>query len=274
MSEQQPQAPDGYTSTRDYHGQNGVWAHESKADDNYAAITVISFRLLRPHMAVDDDGVWSFTETRPVINGHTVRLIPDSEHPEGGMTREHTVFDETTQKWTLPSIEDDIHAHHESQHDSDVALAHDNMCIADSMLTLVKVIEANLNGDQLAIARGKLGDFYDCIESLIDNSAIALITTAHIKSVGHITLPATPQGQHQKALDFATAFNTYLKSRTAGQLGGARYRYTLRLRTELIADAERVDSARFLPKEVSIGASGVTAASVFTKLKALLNPPS
>jgi len=259
--------PAGYTLVR-----GGIWTLSTKEEKSNIILT--RYPYLNAYITVGDGGVSRFKTDYVDEWGFLCEPIPDSQHPPEGMSEHHTVFDESTQKWTLPSIEDDIHAHHESQHDSDVALAHDNMCIADSMLTLVKVIEANLNGDQLAIARGKLGDFYDCIESLIDNSAIALITTAHIKSVGHITLPATPQGQHQKALDFATAFNTYLKSRTAGQLGGARYRYTLRLRTELIADAERVDSARFLPKEVSIGASGVTAASVFTKLKALLNPPS
>jgi len=260
----------------------GVFMRCSKA----GVVPYIHFRrypYLNDQIVVGDDGVsrWKTDYVDPW--GFLCEPIPDSQHPQEGMTRDHTVFNETTGKWEYPSIESAIHSHHETQLDSDVGLAHDNLCIVQMFEEFRQAVVATLTSENLTKFRSKLNDFYDCQDDLIDESAVALLTTAHIKSVGFITLPATAEEQHEKALTFARAAVNLIQSKSASELVRRRYEYILRLRDELIKDRDRETTQRFLPRQVILvetepqaadptRSQQVTTSALFDKLKAAVNP--
>lgn len=274
MSEQINTLPDGHTRTA-----RGGWAYYTKAG-HPAIVLDTHMQYLRLALERRDDGTIHWRTGHVNEWGYTLRPIPDSQFPDGGMTQRHTVFDETTQKWTLPSIEDEIHAHHERSHDGDVAAAVAAICGVEIDIMHRKAVLANLNPDQKAVAESQYADFEDCIDEIIDANAEPALERAWNKSVSHITYPATEEGQVQKAHDFASAYLAHLNSRTQTQLGSARrYEYTLCLYRSLLSDRDKT-SNRFLPKGVTIvtrkstpaKAEERTAAQVLTALRNLISP--
>lgn len=274
MSDPINSLPAGYTLT-----DNKGWVHYSR-EGVEPHIQHAHIRWLRPALERRDDGSIHWKTNFIDQWGNTVLPIPDIQHPAGGMTTAHTVFDETTQKWTLPSIEDSIHAHHERNHDGDVAAADAAICQCEIDLLHRKALMANLNPDQKAVADTAYGDFEKCIDDIVDANAEPVIERAWIKSVGHVTLPATDEGQVQKAHNFAAAYLTMIRAKTQSQRIKHLYYYHMCLRSELLKDRDRTGNARFLPKGVVIvetlsspaKSEEVTAESVFNKLKALISP--
>lgn len=282
MATETPQLPPGHTFTKHANGSKyGAWVYLTHATKG-SRVTVYHISTLRPFMHTSN-GVVHWRSDIVDEWQNSVRPIPDSQHPAGGMTEQHTVFNEATGKWEYPSIESAIHSHHETQLDSDVGLAHDNLCIVQMFEEFRQAVVATLTSENLTKFRSKLNDFYDCQDDLIDESAVALLTTAHIKSVGFITLPATAEEQHEKALAFARAAVNLIQSKSASELVRRRYEYILRLRDELIKDRDRETTQRFLPRQVILvetepqaadptRSQQVTTSALFDKLKAAVNP--
>lgn len=164
------------------------------------------------------------------------------------------------------------HEFHEQDHDKDVSLAHDNLCIVEMFQHIWKAVKTNLTSEELGKAREHLSNYAECQERLIMESAQALLTTAHIKSVGDTDDGYT---QYQNAKDFSTKFLEHLNTKT-----GIKHTYVLKLRDELLLDRDRDISTKFLPRqvkivdEVSVPAVAIekTAEQVFAKVHTLLSP--
>jgi len=213
-----------------------------------------------------------------------MRIIPDAEFPEGGMTRHHTRFNSTARKWELPDIDTDIHHAHERSHDADVAAAVAAICHVDIDLMHRAATLANLNAAQTEKAAGKYADFDGCLDDIVDANAEPALEHAWIKSHGGIVHPGTDGDVAQPfvdgAHDFAAAYLAMINGKTPAQLGAPRYRYAMCLFAALRADAGKAGSARFLPRGVKLverksspaDAAEVTLDALFAKLKSAVSP--
>jgi len=173
------------------------------------------------------------------------------------------------------------HEYHERDHDHDVPLSHNVLCLVDMFNEIWEAFKVSLSSEDFGRARSKLDRFYDCQDSMIKVSAETLITTAHINSVGDTESDfAEGEGafQHQRSKAFAKKFISFLNVKT--NLNPRYAQYVLRLRMELAADADREGANRFLPKDVllvdelsdPVVAREKTCEQVFTLLNTALNP--
>ena len=226
---------------------------------------------------INQAGLDAAAQAQDHIN--SLRLIPDAQFPDGGMTEHHSEFNTTTNKFELKDLESDAHTAHEAGHDSDVAAAVAAVCGVEAKLLLEDAIITNLNADQRARAQAKLDGLHDCLEDIVDANAEPALERAWLLAHGKVTHPSTAELHVQSAHDFATQFIEYLNSRTTTQLGAMRYEYNLCVFRSLMADRGKA-SGRFLPKGVKIvkrkstpaKAEEMTAAQVFNKVKALVSP--
>jgi len=213
--------------------------------------------------------------------GETMRPIPDSELPEN-MTRYHTHFNDTTRKFELPIINADIAHAHERSHDADIAAAVATICHVDIDLMHRNAMLANLNAAETEKARGKYGNFDDCMDTIVDANAEPALEHAWLKSLGDIrhTGRDNPEVEFVTAAhDFATSWQAHIATRTEAQLAASRYEYHLCLFQSLMSDRGKTDN-RFLPRGVKIverksspaKAEEMTAAQVFNKVKAVIAP--
>ena len=239
----------------------------------------ISWAAIHNYLTVDDDNNVTIGEPYVDSRGITRRIIPDSEIPDGGLTRHHTHFNTDTGKWELEDIEPLSHSRLEEQHDSDVAAAEAALCEVEIDLMHRRAVLVNLNPDMKAHANAEYADFDDCIDNIVDTNAEPAIARAWIKSYGKVTHPILHAEHVNNAQDFATAWLEHLNSRTKTQLGARRYEYNLCVFRSLQADRGKT-SDRFLPRGVTIvkrkstpaKAEEMTAAQVFAKVKALVSP--
>lgn len=218
-----------------------------------------------------------------IYPGETMRPIPDSELPEGGMTEFHTHFNAVSKKWELPNIDAEVHSHHERNHDSDVAAAVASICECRIDLLHRKAMLANLNPDQTSRANTAYTGLDECIDEIVAANAEPAVERAWLISLGDIkhTADHNPEAHYvNRAHDFATAYINLIDGKTTAQRRGYKYQYTLCLIDELNADRDRTGSARFLPKGVKLvksksspaDATEVTLASLFTKLRGRISP--
>ena len=280
--------PAGYSRYTDIYGRRGVYFHIFFMEpEEFHDIWVYDEPNIVEYLETDESGspVWKSESERTLMsNGsrYIVTPIPDVQMPEGGMTIFHNQFNETSQKWELPDIEADVHAHHERGHDSDVASATAALCGVELDIMHRRAVLRNLNPDQKAHANAVYADFADCIDNIVDANAEPAIERAWIKSHGGIkhTGDHYPERPYVTAAhDFAAAWLTHLNSRTKVQLGAARYEYNICVFRSLLADRGKT-SNRFLPRGVTIvkrksspaKAEEQTAAQVFAKVKALVSP--
>lgn len=242
-------------------------------------VLLVRLTDLQDSLKQADDGTVSWTDD-PTYFGHSIRPIPDSEWPPGGMTRHHSVFDATeTKVWTLPNIESRIHEHHERTHEASVTSAVAEICGIEINLMMKKAVFSNLNPDQTLRANMQLTDFENCVDEIVEANIAAALEQAWIKSVGHITHPATPHGQTQKAKEFAEAYVELIGSKTTRELVVKKFEYSVCLFRELLKDRGKTAN-RFLPKGVTLvdrksspaKAEEVTKTELFNKLRGRLFP--
>jgi len=252
-------------------------------------VGIIEPRKIAPYLRQDSDGVWHWRDVTkvgmPYNNpGTIIRIIPDSQIPEGGLNDHITHFNDASGKFEPRIIETDIHAHHERNHDSDVASAVAALCTTEIDIMHRKAVLENLNPDQQARARAHYTDFDDCIDDVVDANAEPALERAYIKSLGDVRHTGGADNEVAQAFvdaahDFATEWLAHLNSRTRAQLGAARFEYNLCVFNSLQADRGKA-SGRFLPKGVKIvkrkstpaKAEERTAAQVFAAVKALVSP--
>ena len=287
-----PELPTGY-SWRDYNNRKVVF-YICVVKSVYGlrrALGTFSHYNVSDYLRRDGDSVLHWKDVTKLdlpdeIPGTMVAVVADSEIPEGGMQFHTTHFNETTGKYEPRQIETDIHAHHERNHDSDVASAVAALCTTEIDIMHRKAVLENLNPDQQARARAHYTDFDDCIDDVVDANAEPALERAYIKSLGDIRHTDARKTSDEEALpivtaahDFATEWLAHLNSRTRTQLGARRYEYNLCVFRQLLADRDKA-SNRFLPKGVKIvkrkstpaKAEEKTAAQVFAAVKALVSP--
>lgn len=300
MPNQQPITvpPAGYTLVDSPDGrQKGLWLGDTITLSDGTKIYRMNFfefgyliSVMRAFVR-DDDGNVVLNQAgidadaaRNNENGRTYasRIIPDIEHPEGGMTQYHNVWNPTSRKWELPIIESDVHAHHEREHDSDVASAVTEICGVEVHLMHRAATLANLNPDQTARAEAKYADMDACLDDIVDANIEPAIERAWLKSLGDVrhTGEYNPEAHYVAAAhDFATAAIALIGGKTTTQLRAHRYEYFLCLYDQLNADRGKT-SNRFLPKGAVLvktkstpaDAAEVTEAALFSKLRNLISP--
>lgn len=290
-SENRPTMPAGYSLMTaaingvEKHGMWFVFKNKGGADFAFAQFLDVLHMILN-NIGNTNNGVFEWAD---LVDGKIdiayayCTPVKTSEIPDEGMTRWHTYLNTTTGKYELPVINSQVHTHHEREHDSDVISAEAEICGVEIDLMHRKAVLRNLNPDQSAHVNTVYADLDDCIDTIVDANAEPAIERAWLKSLGDIkhTGERNPEAHYvERANDFADAYLAHIASKTTGQLTAHRYEYHLCLINELKADKDRTGSSRFLPKGVKIVKTlsnpkvkeEVTAAQVFTKLRALIVP--
>jgi len=211
-----------------------------------------------------------------------VRLIPDAEFPEGGMTYHHSHFNPTTRKFEFAHIAHAVHKHHERTHDADVMSAVAALCGVELHLMHKAASLVGLNAANTEKANGKYADFDSCLDDIVAANAEGALEHAWIKSLGVIrhTGRDNPEVEFVTAAhDFAAAYIGMIDGKTEAQLAARRYQYTTCLFAALRNDAGK-KSGRFLPRGVKLvesksspaDAAEVTLSALYRKLKSRVAP--
>lgn len=279
--------PEGYTATpiagRD--GEVGVWVRyvDHVHPGQYSLRACLSVHET-PLLKRDDDGnvVWDLDACANARWGSVVP-IPDSQIPAEGMTREHTLFDEATGKWTKPLVDDEVGVAFERESENDVGATLDSLCMVDAFDAAFRVFRTIMTSEQRGTTATDMAAMTECTAKVIDRAAPIAIAHAWLMSHGGITRPPDEYTYARMARKFSADFLAHLGELEQSALGTSRpWQYKRRLIDELRADAKRTGNARFLPRGVTIVetlsspavATETTAAAVITKLKAALAPPA
>lgn len=268
---------DGYLWYASYHTadatgyEDGEFSHinRMKFSDIVGSASAMVVRDNDGNVVFDDDALATvFAQWNT-----TGRFIPDSEIPAGGMSRYHTIFNETTGKWEQPDATAEVARAIEEHHDSDVHAALQNHAqwgvLEDLMLARY--------GDRAnADHRAKMAAFHALWDKTSGRDSLALIAEAWRRSLGKVEQPFRRWAMGRLALANAKLFYDALPT------GSVKVKYIDKLVERFDADAAKSATSRTrnYPREVvfveklSVPANAKerTVASVVAGIKAAVFP--